>query len=76
MCGCRKVKEFENETSVLKDSYNIEGNYAVQLHIHMWVWVHGIATMYATGYLSWDWDVVGTMLTDAFFGIKERLGVK
>lgn len=68
--------EFQTETSVLKNLYNIKGNLANQLHIHMWVWVHGIATMYATGYLNWDWDTVSNMLTEAFLGIKSRLDIK
>ena len=68
--------EFQIETSVLANLYKIEGNLANQLHIHMWVWVHGIATMYATGYLDWDWDTVSNMLTDAFLGIKLRLDIK
>lgn len=68
--------EFQIETSVLKNLYKIEGNLANQLHTHMWVWVHGIATMYATGYLDWDWDTVSNMLTDAFLGIKEHLDIK
>lgn len=67
--------EFQTETAVLANLYNVKGNLANQLHIHMWVWVHGIATMYATGYLNWDWDTVSDMLTDAFLGIKSRLGI-
>ena len=65
--------EFQAETSVLTNLYNIKGNLASQLHIHMWVWVHGIATMFATGYLTWEWQTVSEMLTDAFMGIKQRL---
>ena len=65
--------EFQIETSVLTNLYNIKGNLANQLHIHMWVWVHGIATMYATGYLNWEWQTVSEMLTDAFIGIKTHL---
>lgn len=69
-------KEFENETAVASNLYNIEGDSAVQLHIHMWIWVHGVATMFATDYQNWDWQTVSNMLTDAFLSIAERLGIK
>ena len=52
-----------------------EGELA-ELHTHMWIWVHGIATMYATCYLELNWETVAKMLIDAFFGIKERLDKK
>ena len=67
--------EFKNETAILSKLYNIENDSAIQLHVHMWIWVHGIATMFATGYHDWDRELVSKMLTDAFLGIKERLGI-
>ena len=41
-------------------------------HLEMWVYVHGIATMIATGYLNWEVETVSRMLTDAYMGLKER----
>lgn len=64
--------DFEHEAARLKN-YSICGDTATKIHTHMWVWVHGIATMYATGYMNWEWEVVSEMLTDAFLGIKARL---
>lgn len=42
------------------------------LHLEMWVFVHGIATMIATGYLTWDWEFISRMLTDCYEGIRRR----
>lgn len=41
-------------------------------HLEMWAFVHGIATMFATGYLDLDWDLVSQMLTDAYQGLRKR----
>ena len=41
-------------------------------HLEMWAFVHGIATMFATGYLDLDWELVSTMLTDAYMGLKKQ----
>ena len=67
---------FNDEVYKLMQNMGLYQDKAVALHTHMWVWVHGIATMYATGYLNWDWETVSAMLTDAFFGIKARLDIK
>ena len=45
---------------------------AYMLHLGMWVYVHGIATMIATSYLEWDWNTISQMLTDGFEGLKTR----
>lgn len=41
-------------------------------HVEMWAFVHGIAAMYATGYLSLDWELISRMLTDAYLGLRKR----
>ena len=45
---------------------------AYLLHLEMWIYVHGIATMVATAYLEWDENTVSGMLTDVYQGVKER----
>ena len=46
---------------------------AYLFHLETWVYVHGIATMLATGYLEWDDDFASNSLSDCFFGLKEQL---
>lgn len=41
-------------------------------HLEMWLYVHGIATMLATGYLPWGMEDISAMLTDAFEGLRMR----
>ena len=54
----------------------VDGDKTTVFHTHMWIYVHGIATMYATGFLNWDWDTVSALLTEEFLAIKSRLESK
>lgn len=45
---------------------------AYLFHLEMWIYVHGIAAMVATGYLEWDWELISRMLTDSYEGIRTR----
>ena len=54
----------------------VDSDLATVFHTHMWIYVHGIATMFVTGFLNWDWDTVDELLTDEFWAIKARLEAK
>ncbi len=41
-------------------------------HLEMWAYVHGIATMFATGFLDLDWGLVSKMLTDSYQGLRKQ----
>ncbi len=41
-------------------------------HLEMWAYVHGIATMFATGFLDLDWGLVSKILTDAYQGLRKQ----
>ena len=45
---------------------------AYRFHLEMWIYVHGIAAMIATGYLNWDMDYASQALTDGYLGLKYR----
>ena len=45
-------------------------------HLEMWVYVHGIATMFATGYLDLPWELVSQMMTDMYQGLRKRFGME
>ena len=40
-------------------------------HLQMWACVHGIATMFATGFCDLEWELVSKMLSDAYHGHKK-----
>ena len=62
--------------SILQDSTGLSGAEAEFFHLEMWAFVHGIATMFATGFLNLDWEVVSKMLTDVYQGLKQQLGME
>ena len=45
-------------------------------HLEMWAYVHGIAAMFATGFLNLDWTLVSQMLTDAYRGLRKQYGLE
>ena len=56
----------------VRDYTGLEQDRARIFHLEMWTFVHGLATMMATGYLQLDMELVSVMLTDAYLGIKHR----
>ena len=45
---------------------------AYSLHMEMWIYVHGIATMIATSYIDWNMEYASRVLTDAYVGLRYR----
>ena len=58
--------------SILHQHTGFTGKKAEFFHFEMWAFVHGIATMLATGFLDLDWPVISRMLSDAYLGIKTQ----
>ena len=77
--GKETVEEFyifdDMETRV-KNATSLAGQEAELFHMEMWVYVHGIATMLATGFLDLDWDLVSKMITDAYQGLRKQYGLE
>ncbi len=57
---------------LLMQNLGLDEDTAYFFHLELWVYVHGIATMIATGYLDWDMAFVSRALTDAYLGLKCR----
>ena len=57
---------------IIKQSTGLSQEKAYLLHLEMWIYVHGIATMVATSYLEWEESTVSSMLTDVYQGVKDR----
>ena len=54
----------------------LEGDDVKLFHLEMWANVHGIATMFATGFLDIEWELVSRMLTDAYQGMRKQYGAE
>ena len=57
---------------ILHSSTGLDGDAAKLFHLEMWAYVHGIATMLATGFVDLPWDLVSRMLTDAYLGLRKQ----
>jgi len=59
---------YDVSTNIIRKNYGLYQEGAEKLHTEMWIFVHGIASMFATDYLDWDWETVSKMVTDAYRG--------
>lgn len=62
--------------NVVHDTTKLEGAEAQLFHLEMWVYVHGIAVMFATGFLDLEWELVSKMITDAYQGHRKQYGLE
>ena len=64
--------DFEASVEIIMKANNISKEKAELVHFEMWAFVHGIATMLATSYLSLDWERISDMMTDIYQGVRAR----
>ena len=62
--------------SLVHSNTGLDGMQAKLFHLEMWAYVHGIATMFATGYLNLPWELVSQMLTDSYQGLRKQNGME
>ncbi len=62
----------EQSVAMLEQGLGLSREAALRFHLEMWIYVHGIATMLATGFLSWDEEMASGMLTDVYQGLRLR----
>ena len=61
---------------LVSESFGVDRETARLVHLEIWTFVHGIATMIVTGYYVPDIDLVSSMMTDVYEGLKARFGGK
>lgn len=67
---------FNSMISFVQDYTGLSETDATMFHLELWVVVHGIATMFATGFLDLDWELVSKMITDAYLGLRKQYGME
>ena len=67
---------FDKSVEIIEKSLNVSKEVAERLHTEMWIFGHGIATMYVTNFLQFDLDTVSELYTDVYTGIIGILGGK
>ena len=70
------TEQTDKMESIVHNNTGRGGVEAKLFHFEMWAYVHGIATMFATGYLDLDWELVSKMLTDSYQGLRKQYGME
>lgn len=58
--------------NILRNTTGLEDDDMKLFHLEMWAYVHGIASMCATGFVDLNWDLISKMLTDAYMGLRKQ----
>ena len=66
----------EKIEKIVEDTTGLKGDNAKLFHLEIWAFVHGIATMFATDFLDIDINLVSSMITDAYKGLRIRHGLE
>ena len=60
---------------IIRSNTGLHGDEMKMFHLEMWAYVHGIAVMFATGFLDLEWELVSRMLTDSYQGLRKQYGM-
>ena len=63
---------YQQMTDLVQSNTGLSGEEAQLFHLEIWAVVHGIATMFATGFLDLPWELVSQMLTDTYQGLRKQ----
>jgi AcrR family transcriptional regulator len=62
--------------SIVQSNTGLNKENAKLFQLERWAYVHGIATMAATGFVRLDWELASRMLTDAYQGLRKQYGME
>lgn len=58
--------------ALVHSNTGLDEDHSKLFHIEMWAFVHGIATMLATGFQHIDEELISRMMTDVFQGLRRQ----
>ena len=67
-----KIQFTDGMDTLLQKNTGLDSDTAKLFHFEMWAYVHGIATMLATNFLTLDFELVSRMLSDAYLGMRKQ----
>ncbi len=65
--------ESERIVEVIVQNTGLSSDQAHRLHEELWILVHGLATMYATGFEVYDREKASGILSDVYLGLLSRM---
>lgn len=66
------TSDFNASVELIMNANQISKEKAELMHLEMWAFVHGVATMSATSFLDLDWELISNMLSDIYQGVRTR----
>ena len=66
------TEDFEASVRMISEANGISEDTARLIHMEMWAFVHGIATMLATSFLQLEWELISNMVSDVYHGVRQR----
>ena len=70
------TKFFDQSVEFIEKNMGLNKEMATIFHLESWLFVHGIASVIATGFLSLEWDLISKMISDFYNGIKNKFTEK
>lgn len=64
--------DVDKSIEMIMQANGISRERAELIHLEMWAFVHGIATMIATSFLNLDEDLISSMLSDIYQGVRNE----
>ena len=62
--------------SIIQKNTGFDPQTTKLFHLEIWACVHGIAAMFATGFVDLPWELVSRMLTDIYQGLRKQYGTE
>ena len=70
--GKYNAKAYDEIVKAMAKAANISEEDAYEMHLRMWVFVHGIASLSATEFLEFDDEYASKMITDIYIGLISK----
>ena len=64
--------DFLESVEMLMNVNGISKEKAELMHLEIWTCVHGIAVILATSFLALEWELISSMMTDIYQGVRSR----
>ncbi len=68
----KESKLLNQMSDMVQSNIDVSKETANLFHLEMWSFVHGIATMLATGFLELDKELISRMTSDCYQGLKKH----
>ena len=64
--------DFRESVELIMEANGLSESSATLMHLEMWAFVHGIATMIATSFYSPDSELIAKMTSDVYSSLREK----